>query len=75
MKEKKEAETKAVTVVMPPALCTWVSTPTGILDCFKVLNCKTHHSTKDTQSHIKRAGEKRTSLNKAVSEKEHGESG
>lgn len=46
-----------VSVVTPPALCTWVSSPTGILDYIKVLNRRTHHN-RHTHSQVHRMEER-----------------
>ena len=42
-RQRQVCQHQDVSVVTPPALCTWVSSPTGIFDCFKVLNWRTHH--------------------------------
>lgn len=43
-RQRQVCQHQDVSVVTPPALCTWVSSPTGIWDCFKVLNWRTHHN-------------------------------
>lgn len=48
-RQRQICQHQDVSVVMPPALCTWVSSPTGILAGFKVLNWRSHH---DRHTHL-----------------------
>lgn len=50
-RQRQVCQHQDVSVVTPPALCTWAPCPTEILDHFKVLNWRTHHRHKHIRTH------------------------